>query len=432
MRRIVLAAGAQCLALAAGWAIAGPGEVSATAPADSLEVGAFLDWAEGESAELRAYRADWQATRARAPVVGALPDPVLRWGYAIEPVETRVGPQRQRFGLSQRFPPWGARGMRAAAAEERAAASGATWESRRLQWRAMIARLWLDQCFWQAKRATLQEHVALLAQLERVARARYQTAELSHARLMHVQLELARAEHTALVAEETERALGAQLNSTLGRAPEAPVPAPRLTGTAAPVDTLGLMARMLDQSPELERQRAALRAAEHAEAAAKREGWPGWTLGLEVVDIASVPGIPASGDDAVVATAAVNLPIWRGKTGGKVDEARALRLKASAQLEDRRRELTGALAMQLTRLDEHERLLALYTSSLLPRAQATVHVLERAFTHAAVDLKELVDAIQTRLDLELELERATLDVLAARVELEALLGAPLAPREVER
>ena len=42
-----------------------------------------------------------------SPQVKALPDPQLAFGYFIQPVETRVGPQEFRISASQMFPWFG-------------------------------------------------------------------------------------------------------------------------------------------------------------------------------------------------------------------------------------------------------------------------------------------------------------------------------------
>ncbi len=75
----------------------------------------------GEAANLKAYivyglyynpsiRASferWRAAAARVGEVSDLPDPRFSWGYFVEPIETRTGPQNNRFTLSQTFPWFG-------------------------------------------------------------------------------------------------------------------------------------------------------------------------------------------------------------------------------------------------------------------------------------------------------------------------------------
>src|SRR5690606_33181569 len=49
----------------------------------------------------------FEASMQKITQVSSLPDPNLSIGYFISPVETRVGPQRARFSLSQMFPWFG-------------------------------------------------------------------------------------------------------------------------------------------------------------------------------------------------------------------------------------------------------------------------------------------------------------------------------------
>ena len=54
--------------------------------------------------EIMAARANWQRTQAIIEARRALPDPQFSYTYFMENIETRVGPQRNIFGLKQSFP----------------------------------------------------------------------------------------------------------------------------------------------------------------------------------------------------------------------------------------------------------------------------------------------------------------------------------------
>ena len=56
---------------------------------------------------LQAKYKDFEAAMQKVPQVSSLPDPTFSFGYFISPVETRVGPQRAKFSLSQMFPWFG-------------------------------------------------------------------------------------------------------------------------------------------------------------------------------------------------------------------------------------------------------------------------------------------------------------------------------------
>ena len=56
----------------------------------------LLDYVQKHNPALKAARARWNAARAAIGEVGAWPDPKVSYGYFLEEVETRVGPQEQR------------------------------------------------------------------------------------------------------------------------------------------------------------------------------------------------------------------------------------------------------------------------------------------------------------------------------------------------
>ncbi len=62
-----------------------------------------------------------------------LPDPEFNYGYFIQEVETRVGPQEQRVGLSQMFPWFGKSRLRGEAALEGANAMQQQYEAAKLR-----------------------------------------------------------------------------------------------------------------------------------------------------------------------------------------------------------------------------------------------------------------------------------------------------------
>ena len=60
--------------------------------------------AVSRNADIGAARLSWEAAKERVPQARGLPDPMVRFDYFAESVETRVGPQEYRFGVSQAFP----------------------------------------------------------------------------------------------------------------------------------------------------------------------------------------------------------------------------------------------------------------------------------------------------------------------------------------
>ncbi|HER19754.1 MAG TPA: hypothetical protein ENO14_01765, partial [Chromatiales bacterium] len=59
----------------------------------------YLRHAARTNAGLEAAFEEWKAAVEQVPQAKALPDPRFTYGYFIDEVETRVGPQEHRLGL---------------------------------------------------------------------------------------------------------------------------------------------------------------------------------------------------------------------------------------------------------------------------------------------------------------------------------------------
>ena len=79
--------------------------LSTKSSAQSLEES--LKLAAENNPLLKAKYADFEAAMQKVTQVNSLPDPTFSFGYFISPVETRVGPQRAKVGLTQMFPWFG-------------------------------------------------------------------------------------------------------------------------------------------------------------------------------------------------------------------------------------------------------------------------------------------------------------------------------------
>ncbi len=67
----------------------------------------YLRYAALNNAGLKAAFEQWKAAIEQVPQAKSLPDPKFNYGYFINEVETRVGPQRQKFEIMQTFPWFG-------------------------------------------------------------------------------------------------------------------------------------------------------------------------------------------------------------------------------------------------------------------------------------------------------------------------------------
>ena len=95
---------------------------SASEPHELTSLNDYIAHALSNSSTLRAAYADFQAAMKLKPQATALPNPIVSYGYFIDSVETRVGPQEHKIGIAQSFPWFGTLAVRGAVADHQAQA----------------------------------------------------------------------------------------------------------------------------------------------------------------------------------------------------------------------------------------------------------------------------------------------------------------------
>jgi outer membrane protein TolC len=129
----------------------------------SAELRDYLRYAALSSSSLKAAFHDWKAALEKAGYAGAMPDPMLSYGYFIENVETRVGPQEHRFSLKQSFPWFGALGVKRDIAWEAANSAYNRYQSRKLRLFYQVKAAYFSLYYLGREIALTRENMELLS-----------------------------------------------------------------------------------------------------------------------------------------------------------------------------------------------------------------------------------------------------------------------------
>lgn len=371
----------------------------------------------------------WRAALAQVDQAGALPDPRFNYRYFIREIETRVGAQRQAFGLSQTFPWIGRLETRTTAAAAAARAEHHRFEAARLALQYEVTDAYYQLYELDRTVDIVGQNLRLLQRVEQVAQTRYRAAAGSQMALVRVQVEMGRLEQRLASLEDLRRPHVARLNAALNRPVDAPVPAPAAPPAVTPeVDDAQILAWLVESNPQLQAASAEIDQAaamvEHA-----RLGYvPDLTLGVDYIDTADPIGAMQPGDagkDAVVLMASVNLPIWFDRIEAEIRQARHRRLAAALSREQASADLLSRTQMVLYRLHDARRQHRLYRDTLTPKANEALQVTEAAFRAGNADLTALLDAQRVLLEFELAAERAAVARAQRLAELEMLVGRPV-------
>lgn len=376
----------------------------------------------------------WLAMAERVPQVRALPDPRVTFGVFLNEVETRVGPQQARMGVSQMFPWFGKLAAREDAASRSAMAAFRQFEARRLVVVERVTAALQEARYLDAALALNDENLALLQQFEEIVRARYRVGQGGHPDLARVQVELGKQEDRIRRLRDLRPVVVAQLNAALNRPANAAVPP--LTALAEPVVELEMDA-LIDAAGTRNPELAALLEQIEAERAmtkvARLDGYPEFTVGVDYIFTGDAmnSSINESGDDPVILNFGLSLPLWREKYEAGVRESTAKRLALGHEHAERLNQLSAEIHRAAFEHEDAQRRIELYENTLIPKADESLGASLGAFRTGEASFLDLLDTERTLLEFRLMVERARADRAIALAKLETLTGGALPTAPVD-
>ncbi len=402
----------------------------------------YLEYAALNNPGLEAAFNRWKAALQKVPQARALDDPKFTYAYYIKEVETRVGPQRHKFELSQMFPWFGKLHVKGNIALEAANTDRERYEAEKLKLFFEVKDAYYEYYYLTRAIATTEEHKRLIIYLESVARTNYSTGITPYGDLIKAQVELGKLEDSLLTLRDLQDPIVAKLNEALNRPFNHSLPFPKVI----PEETMSftddqMLSRLRESNPELKAIDFTIAQEEAAIDLAKKNYFPDLTLGVEYIntnpamepapdpETGEVPRVKDDGKDPVIAKFAINLPIWYNKYSAGEKEARLRHLAALSERRDRENSLIADLKMELYNFRDAERKIDLYRDTLVPKAKQSYNVIQKAFTAGKTDFLDVVDAERTLLEFQLSYERALANRAKRLAKLEQLIGQEISGNE---
>ncbi|MBU1073210.1 TolC family protein, partial [bacterium] len=167
-------------------------------------------------------------------------------------------------------------------------------------------------------------------------------------------------------------------------------------------------------------------AATAAERLAGKRKYPAFSLGLNYIQTgaARMDGVPDSGTDAVTASLAFSLPIWRGKYDAASREAAGHYRSARASRNELANQLIAELERALFEYRDAGRKWDLYATTLLPKARQSLGAVRAAYEAGESGFLDVIDAERLLLEFELSRARALSDALIQQADVERLAAMP--------
>jgi len=349
----------------------------------------YLVFALLNSPGVEAAYYDWSASVENITVARSLPDPKLTFQAYIQDVLTSVMP-----GLMQDFPGPGKLNVAGRVATAQSQAKYFDFESAVLQSVFEVKSAYYNLHFLDERICISRETLALLAELEKTARAQNQVGKATLQDVYGAQMEEDQLTTDIANLEDSREPLRARFKAALGLThdqPDPPIPT-NCYATTLDLKADDLLATALARNPQIKALEAGVRMAEESIAQARKSKVPDFSAGLQ----AEVYRPPFYWPQA-----SMTLPVWRDKIAAQIAAAQAGKQAAQARLTAQQISVTVDLAQGIYDYREITRNLALLDNQLIPKARHSLEIAGAGYSSGQITFFNLIDAQRALLGFQL-------------------------------
>lgn len=385
----------------------------------------YLKVAAENNPGLKGKFKDYMAAMEKVPQVGALPDPNIAFGYFIQPVETRVGPQEWRFNLAQSFPWFGLLDAKEDVATEMANAKYEDFENTKSNLFFEVKTAYYNYYFIVKAIGITQENIEILNIFKRLSLVKIEAGNASVVDELRVELELNDLENQLALFRDTKYALQVKFNNLLNTDDQAPISVPNtLWQEELPEGQLDILEEIYASNHQLKAIEHRLNAFVNQEIVAKKEGLPKFNVGLSYTIVGKNPMSTAvdNGDDAFLfPSVGISIPLYRKKYKAMVKESQYLQEGEILRREDKKNSLNAIYENTSKDFNDGDRRIAL-NKRQSEIAKKVLDILITSYSTDSKDFEEVLRIERQLLKYELAYQKALTDKNAAVAFTNYLLG----------
>ncbi len=367
---------------------------------------------------------EWEASGYQTEQAASLPDPVAKYTYFGESVETRVGPQKNKYGIAQKIPFPTKLSMRKIVASRHAHMLKEEYEAAKQEIVKRVKFIYYDM-FWVDKAIQVIEgEKTVLESLERVSRKKYESRLAPQQDVIKAQVELSILINKLLLLRQNRESLEAKLNSILNRQIDTPV---GQIEDVAPEEfnyTLEELHTIAGESrQELVASRLNVERAEYEKSLAMMDYIPDVTLGFDYIQVGKGQTTqPNDGQDAWMASIAVNVPLWVDRISNKIKEKKALLESTRKSYRNTQNDVYYEVEDIYFKINTYRDVIALYETALIPQSEQSFDASKTAYETGVVDFLNWLEAERVLLQTRLAYYRSIVDYQKSIAYLERVIG----------
>lgn len=366
---------------------------------------------------------EYMASLERVPQVGALPDPTVAFGYFIQPIETRLGPQQAKISTSQMFPWFGTLSARENSVEALAKAKYELFEEAKSKLFYDVKATYYNLFFTEKAIGITMENIEILSSFKSLANIKVESGSASAVDAYRVEMEINDLENQLALLRDNSTVLKVKFNKLLNVDESAAIQIANELLSENLISKQAELDSIMANNNALNSFDYQLEGLEYRKTSASKEGLPQFSIGLEyaVIGEGNSTASNAGQDAFVFPKIGLTIPLYRSKYKAKVKEVVYLQEAKTFEKSDKMNMLTVLFESVWEDYQDANRRLSLYQEQT-ELAHKSLSILESNYATNNMDFEEILRMERKLLKYELELQKAQTDKEAAVAFIKYLQG----------
>lgn len=357
------------------------------------ELDPYLQQAEQDNSTIQAQVHHVEAAKERIGQI-SIPDPMVSLGFFVQPVETRVGPQKVKIGLQQQLPWFGVIEAQREVAYSQLAIQQQTHRVAVTQLHLQLKQLWYPMIALQQQIGLMEANLSILDTYHTLAMQRVESGQGDMVDMIRAEIRTETVQTEIRIAEDRLTSMRAQFNLLCNAPKERAVDLPKTFGEPAN--------RKTDYThPRIEQFKLQQNRIQAEREVITKQRMPSIVIGVDYVMIGNGEmDTLNSGQDAWMPMASLQLPIHQEKYRAKLRELEHLENSLMYSEKSFVQQLDALVIESDLTIDRVKHLRALYQNQI-QQVQQSIDIVMVDYSTSGQEFEELLQLQQELLQLQI-------------------------------
>jgi len=371
----------------------------------------YLVLAAENNPGLKAKFNDYLASLEQIPQSKALPDPEVMFGYFVQPVETRLGPQRLSIGIKQSFPWFGSKKAIADVMAQRAEANLVGFENEKYLLYKKVRVTYDNIYFLQKSVHIMEDNLELLASFKELALVSFESGKTGFVNVLRVEMEEKEMQTRLEFLRDQEYVSFVEFQNLLNDQIDPIVFPDSLELKDLPYSVDALNDSIIENNIRLKELDAYAEAEDLQIRAIELDSRPSFSIGASYINIGERTDVdvPDNGRDAFLfPQIGFSLPIFKKNYQAMKKQSIIKKEGILLRKEDFSNKLESEMETYVRSYNDASRRYQLY-QNLKMIAERSLALIQTEFITGKTDFEEVLRMERKLLNYQLELEKALVD-----------------------